>query len=190
MDNELTYDLFSELNVTIPTGAVNFVKTFIEKANKDNKWIWSSTTLPNTYIPSNELRNIDFSTAINEFVVDWSSTLTILKVPPNSYVPWHIDVMRGRKCVINAPLTLYSNSLTFVTNAPVPDTNTCKDVDYHTFKMPYLLDKVYLLNSQRYHSVFNFDNDVRYVISFCSEFLNYQEAYNYFKDKELINRQW
>jgi hypothetical protein len=188
MDNELTYDLFSELNITIPTDAVNFIKTFIEKTNKNNNWLWSSTTLPNTYILNNELLNIDFSPAINEFVTDWSGTLTILKVPPNSYVPWHIDVMPARKCVINTPLRLYSKSLTFVTNAP--SANPCKDIEYNTFKMPYLLDKVYLLNSQRYHSVFNFDNDIRYVISFCSEFLNYQEACKYFKDKELINRQW
>jgi hypothetical protein len=190
MDNELTYDLFSELNITIPADAVNFIKTFIEKANKDNNWLWSSTTLPNTYILNTELRNIDCSSPINEFVIDWGATLTILKIPPNSHVPWHIDISPFRRCVINTPLTLYSNSLTFVTNAPTPDTNLCKDIEYNTFKMPYHLDKVYLLNSQRYHSVFNFDNDIRYVISFCSEFLNYQEACKYFKDKELINRQW
>lgn len=189
MDN-VTYDLFSELNITIPTDAVNFIKNFIEKTNKDNTWLWPLTTLPNTYILNDELRNIDCSPFINEFVIDWNATLSILKVPPNSYVPWHIDVMPTRKCVINTSLTLYPNSLTFVTNAPGPDTNLCKDIEYNTFKMPYLSDKVYLLNSQRYHSVFNFDDDIRYVISFCSEFLNYQEACKYFKDKELINRQW
>jgi hypothetical protein len=189
MDN-VTYDLFSELNITIPTDAVNFIKNFIEKTNKDNTWLWPLTTLPNTYILNDELRNIDCSFFINEFVIDWNATLSILKIPPNSYVPWHIDVMPTRKCVINTPLISYSNSLTFVTNAPVPDTNLCKDIEYNTFKMPYMSDKVYLLNSQRYHSVFNFDDDIRYVISFCSEFLNYQEACKYFKDKELINRQW
>jgi hypothetical protein len=190
MDNELTYDLFSELNVTIPTATVEFIKTFIENANKNNTWIWPSTTLPNTYLLNNELRKIDFGPVINDFFIDWAGTLTILKVPPNSYVPWHIDVILGRRCVINVPLTLYPNSVTLVTNAPVPDTNLCKDIEYNTFKMPYLMDKVYLLNSQKYHSVFNFDTDIRYVISFCSEFLNYQEACKYFKDKELINRQW
>jgi hypothetical protein len=188
MDNELTHDLFSELNITTPTPAVEYIKTFIENANKNNIWIWSSTTLPNTYIPSNEMRDIDFGTYLNKFIIDWNTTLSILKVPPNSHVPWHIDVKITRRCVINTPLRLYPNSLTFVTNSPSPYTDT--NIEHNTFKMPYLLDKMYLLNSQRYHSVFNFDNDIRYVISFCSEFLNYQEACEYFKDKELINRQW
>jgi hypothetical protein len=104
MDN-VTYDLFSELNITIPTDAVNFIKTFIEKTNKDNTWLWPSTTLPNTYIINTDLRNIDYSDPINEFVIDWNATLSILKVPPNSLVPWHIDVNPTRKCVINTPLT-------------------------------------------------------------------------------------
>jgi hypothetical protein len=190
MDNELTYDLFSELNITIPIGAIECIKTFIENTNKDNTWLWPTTTLPNTYIINTELRTIDFGTYINEFINDFRATLSILKVPPNSNVPWHIDVNPTRRCVINTPLTEYPKSLTFVTSAPVPDTNLCKDTTYHTFKIPYLINKVYLLNSQRYHSVFNFDNNIRYVTSFCSEFLNYQEACNYFKDKKIINRQW
>jgi hypothetical protein len=190
MDNEMTYDLFSELNITIPTDTVEYIKTFIENSNEANTWIWASTNLPNTHIPNNKMCDIDFGTYINGFINDWGASLSILKVPPNSHVPWHIDVKIARRCVINTPLTLYLNSLTFVTNAPVSDTNLCKEIEYNTFKMPYQLDKMYLLNSQKYHSVFNFDDDIRYVISFCSEFLNYQEACKYFKNKDLINRQW
>ena len=189
MDNELTYNLFSELNIELPPHSIKFMQTFINNFNKeDNKWTWPTTNLPYISINNNELRDIDFGTYINEFVIDWDASLSILTVPPNSHVPWHIDVKIARKCVINTPLTLYPNSLTLVTNAPTA--NPCEDIEYNTFKMPYLLDKMYLLNSQRYHSVFNFDTDIRYIISFCSEFLNYQEACEYFKNKELINRQW
>ena len=187
MDNELTYDLFSELNMSLSDSTIKSIQGIIDNSNN---WEWAKTNLPNIYLKNDELLSMDIGAPFNDFIKDWSSTLTILKVPPNCFVPWHIDVKLNRRCVINTPITLYPNSYTLVTNAPTSDQELLKTLEYNTFKMPYLLDKMYLLNSQKYHSVFNFDDSDRYVISFCSEMLNYQEACKYFKDKNLINKQW
>jgi len=187
MDTTVNYQLFSELDVELSDDTISFFKTFIDTSTN---WVWPATNLPYTYMNTEELLQCDFGKIINDFVKDWTATLSILKVPPNRNVPWHLDVQPGRRCVLNTPIMTYPKSYTFVTDAPLTDADILINTSYHTYKMPYELKKIYLLNSQRYHTVFNCSNESRYVISFCSEFITYIEAVQYFKDKNLVNRSW
>lgn len=178
--------LFSELDIEMQDSSIIFLKSFIDQSEN---WIWKSSNLHLITMSNEDLISNDFGNAMNDFIKEFYSTLTILKVPPFSHVPWHIDVDPCRRCVINVPITMYPKSLTFVTTASLKIGEDTGD-NYSTYKIPYELKKMYLLNSQKYHSVFNFDNNSRYVISFCSEFTTYPEALMYFKNKNLVNRSW
>ena len=187
MDNVfIDNHLFSELNIQLQDPSIIFFKSFIEQSEN---WIWKSTNLHLTAMSNEDLISNDFGNALNDFIKEFRSTMTILKVPPFSHVPWHIDINPCRRCVINVPIMIYPKSLTFVTTAELKIGEVIGD-EYTTYKIPYELKKLYLLNSQKYHSVFNFDNNPRYVISFCSEFITYPEALMYFKNKNLVNRSW
>lgn len=187
MDTTINYNLFSELNVELSDDNINFFKTYVNTATD---WVWPSSNLPYTYMNTEELIQCDFGKVMNSFVKEWDAYVSVLRIPPNSHVPWHIDVQSGRRCVLNAPIITYPKAYTFVTDAPSTDADILSSATYHTYKMPYELKKLYLLNSQRYHTVFNCSNENRYVISFCSEFITYIEAVQYFKDKNLVNRSW
>lgn len=188
MDTNIDYQLFSELNIEVSESSIDFFKTFL--MDRSNKWIWPTSNLPYIFLPTSNLLQFDFGEVLNNFIKEHDVNVSILKIPPHSHVPWHIDVQPGRRCVLNVPFMQYLQSYTFVTDAPSVNNLTPEYLDYNTFKIPYNQKKLYLLNSQRYHSVFNCSNHFRYVISFCTEFLDYFKSVQYFKKINLVNKCW
>lgn len=182
MDLAVNYKLFSELDIYLSNDTVNFFQSFINEATN---WVWPSSNLPYAYMTNEQLAPLNFGEEINNFITECKATVSVLNVPPNSSVPWHIDVQPGRRCVLNCPLKFYTESDTFVC-----DGSTANAPGQHVYKIPYEERRVYLLNSQRYHTVFNYSDQHRYVISFCTEFLTYDGALHYFKGKNLLGRQW
>ena len=183
-DDMIDNHLFSELTVQVSDDTIIFLKSFI--AQSEN-WIWSKTNLPN--IPASDLLSHDFGVPMNHFIKEYQVGISILKVPPQSHLPWHIDVSHWRKSVINVPIMDYPKSHTFVTTSPIIF-DGLDDMRYVTYKIPYELKKMYILNSQKYHSVYNFDEEPRYVISFYTGEVTYLETLKYFKDNELVSRIW
>jgi hypothetical protein len=173
VENDVRSQLFTELKISLPETVRDY---FFQRIESTEEWSWPLLNLSFVHIKHSDVVKIDCGHDFNKFIKEYNVVISILKMPPNSYIPWHIDVKEVRRCIINVPIKNYPNSYTFSVSS-----------DGQTFKMPYTLNKMCLLNSQKFHSVFNCSDEDRYVISFHSGDLDFNGAYTYFKNINLID---
>jgi hypothetical protein len=157
-------NLFTELNIVIPD-------TIIDSVN---------LLLPN-YIKSNiiktelQLDNHLFGKELSAFLIKNNCKIELSSFPANWHSPWQ----KNKNTIIRIPIESYNDSIEFLTESNAIDKDTMFTNKFKTYKVPYIYKKPYVLNSETYHTVINYGNNIRHCIDIKSN-LSYDELLSYF----------
>lgn len=110
---------------------------------------------------------------LTKFITDFEceNKLSIIKYEPWFNFNWHLDV--ARHCCINMVISGYDSILMFGNKNLARHFTNIKTV-------PYQLNRMFLLNTKKFHSAINFNN-IRYLLS-----IGVPLKYNYEKVLEYV----
>lgn len=113
---------------------------------------------------------------IQHFQIGLNKKSAIYRFSPMSSYTWHTDGIRS--CAINL-LLVGENSKTIFGDR--------KGMFYYNLEIvPYLKNRYYLLNTGKYHSVYNFSNNYRYLLSLgISKDWSVEDVMEYIRKNEL-----
>jgi hypothetical protein len=157
-------NLFTELDIEIPDAIIDSIKPLLPNHIENNI---ITTEL--------ELDNSLFGKELSDFLIYNKCKIEIISIPTNWHSPWQ----KNKNTIIRIPVEPYDDSIEFLTEATAIDKDTMFINKFKTYKVPYIYKKPYVLNGERYHTVINYGNNIRYCIDIKST-LGYGELLSYF----------
>jgi len=109
--------------------------------------------------------------------LDCKTRLSIFRTNPNTCYDWHFDKIRHS--AINMLIDGFDSFCAF---GEYSLGNTYKNI----YKLQYEPNYYYLINVKKTHCVFNFSNNMRYILSIGIPNTTYEDSVNYFVEKKLI----
>ena len=103
-------------------------------------------------LPSNIISGSNIQKIVDIVSLKHKATAVITKIPPNYYLSWHVDL--SRTVGINIPLDNLENSFTFFTTEEINE-QSVNTKSLSITKLNYELYSMFVLNTKKYHTVFN-----------------------------------
>ena len=108
----------------------------------------------------------------------------LYKMPANSSLAWHIHHALPNTANINIPIQDPSDSLTLFNDASTyTEANESRSIS----KVDYQMNGAALLNTRKFHAVFNMADNIRYILMIrIYEPFTYEDALAYCKKNNLL----
>jgi len=148
---------FYELNAVSILSA-----TLLEMARTAPESSWETHLDQNLILVPRELLRSDpiLATFIDRFEPE--RRMMIFRTQPHCAYSWHVD--RNRKAAINM-LLHGPDSITFVGEKNLPGSSINPNSLHDLYRVPLTKDKYYLLNVGERHAVYNYGDQIRYLLS-------------------------
>jgi hypothetical protein len=164
-------DYFQDINLKLN---IDTVKKYRESANH---LVFNYNQIAGGY--SSVKKIASFDNVLDDFINEYSASLTMIKVPKQSYLSWHRDSTPVRSSCINVILDDYQNHMTYFS-----DLATGTDFIHTTNKIwqctySFLTPKIVNVH-QRIHCVFNSSEQDRYVLCINTNKLTYTDTVKWF----------
>lgn len=169
---DIVHSYYRQLNVT--SSVTQNLREIIDSATEDQ---WSITLEQNLIPLSIDMFKTD--PKIYQIISDIgdSSRLSIFRFFGNECYNWHTDAVR--MTAINMLITGFDSMCIFGKPAPARRLTNIR-------KLQHEPDQYYLMNVKQMHTVYNFGNEIRYILSLGLPNTTYKDACDYLQQHDLL----